>query len=117
MYLILTVSLEPGCNRAVVIPARMMNAGYYGLRNSLAGCLSFHALANARKYAEQLAAEYAARTPEEAAAEALAVVVLDAEPGECYPVAEYGDADALAAFHAAEDKRGGDAYNPNELIA
>jgi hypothetical protein len=117
VYLILTVSLEPGCDRVVVIPARILNAGYYGLRNSLAGCLSFHALANARKYAEQLAAEYAARTPEQAAAESLAVVVLDAEPGDCAPVSEYGDAAALAAFHAAEDKRGGDAYNPGEWVA
>lgn len=117
MYLILTVSLEPGCDRVAVIPARTLNAGYYGLRNSLAGCVSFYSLPDARHYAEQLAAEYAERTPEEAAAEALAVVVLDAEPGECYPVAEYGDADALAAFHASEERRGGDAYNPNELIA
>lgn len=117
MYLILTVSLEPGESRAVVIPARMLNAGYYGLRNSLAGCVSFYSLPDAKHYAERLAAEYAARTPEEAAEEALAVVVLDAEPGDCCPVAEYGDAGALAAFHAAEDRRGGDAYNPNELFA
>ena len=116
MYLILTVSLEPGETRAVVIPARVQNAGYYGVR-SLAGCVQYYSLPDARHYAERLAAEYAARTPEEAAEEALAVVVLDAEPGDCCPVAEYGDAGALAMFHAAEDKRGGDAYNPNEMIA
>jgi hypothetical protein len=94
----------------------MQNAGYYGVR-SLAGCVEFYSLSDARHYAERLAAEYAARTPEEAAAESLAVVVLDAEPGDCAPVSEYGDAAALAAFHAAEDKRGGDAYNPGDWVA
>lgn len=105
-YLVATIAQEEG-EAVVVILHRDASSRALGLE----GARAFMRLADARAVARGLADEYAARNEAEAEAERLAVAVLDCGPDGCEPVAEYGDARALDAWHEREAALGADAYS------
>jgi hypothetical protein len=109
-YLVATIAQEMG-EAVVLIPHRDAASRALGLE----GARAFMRLADARAVARGLADEYAARAADMTEAERLAVAVIDCGPDGCEPVAEYGDARALDAWHNAEAARGADAYAWRDL--
>lgn len=104
-YLVFTIAHEPGDDRGVrAIPE--VDALMRFPR-------PYYSLADAKRVARAIADAHDARPEAEREAERVgAAVVACNGPGECEPHYTVGDARALDAWHAAEDKRGGDAYSP-----